>query len=442
MGFVDGREDLQVMKRFVITLIVGAGALLAVACGAAATSGNSGNVPPISGVPNTTASVPASPSAPGSAASAVAATVAAPTPAPTPDLLAVPRLNTDIAKVPLEEILFDTFGRTASRFVRLSDAEQDLIVGLRDAIPPIYQPVYAGPDSLPWLRDDSLIIGYVSGSKAFAYPINILNLHELVNDEIDGKPVLITYCPLCASGVVYSRELAGDALVFGNTSALYQSDLVMFDYSTGSYWFQVAGEAVVGELTGSKLQLLPSTTMFWSEWKLLHPETSLLTGVAAEPERFQRPRYARQVFAGYQKRVNDGKFAFPVDDDKLDDRLDAGDLVLTVEIGDSVTAYPLDRIGNGVVNDVVGDAAVVVFSSENSRAVGAFSRVINGQTLSFEYLSDSQIIVDRETNSSWDVSGFAVEGPLSGSKLEPLNTRRAYWFSIAIAFPEVELHTP
>ena len=94
------------------------------------------------------------------------------------------------------------------------------------------------------MRDTDLVLGYVgpeSGS-AFAYPVKMLNLHEIVNDVIDGRPVLISYCPLCASGAVYDRELAGEVLLFGNTSALYQSDLVMYDHQSGSYWFQVLGE--------------------------------------------------------------------------------------------------------------------------------------------------------------------------------------------------------
>ena len=86
-------------------------------------------------------------------------------------------------------------------------------------------------------------------------------MHEIVNDVINGVPVLVTYCPLCFSGVVYHRELDRKLLTFRNTSASYQPDLVMYDHHTDSYWFQVGGEAVVGELTGSHLGLLPSTAM-------------------------------------------------------------------------------------------------------------------------------------------------------------------------------------
>ena len=132
-----------------------------------------------------------------------------------PDLLAVPRLDTDVTSVPLSEILFDTFGRTLARFVSLDRAEEELILGLRDAIAPVYRPVYGGVGGLPWLEDTSLVIGYAAGDRAYAYPINILDRHEIVNDELAGVPVLISYCPLCASGVVYSRKLDEETLLQG-----------------------------------------------------------------------------------------------------------------------------------------------------------------------------------------------------------------------------------
>ncbi len=170
--------------------------------------------------------------------------------------------------------MFDTFGSTPARFVRLDQASDELILRLRDAIAPVLNPVYGDADALPWLGDDDLIIGYESGDDAFAYPINILNFHEIVNDTIGGVPVLVTYCPLCFSGVVFSRVVDGEVLTFGNTSALYQSDLVMYDHQSGSYWFQVGGEAVVGARTGAHLTALASTTMTWGEWRGFHPTTS------------------------------------------------------------------------------------------------------------------------------------------------------------------------
>jgi hypothetical protein len=357
-----------------------------------------------------------------------------------PELSQVPELDTSISSVDISQILFDTFGRTPSRFVPLDKAEDSFIRQLRDAIAPVYQPVYG--DALDWLSDGSLVLGYAVGDESFAYPIGVLNFHEIVNDFIGGEPVLITYCPLCASGVVYSRELAGETLTFGNTSALYQSDLVMYDHGTSSYWFQTGGEAVVGELTGSRLRLLPSTTLRWDEWQELYPQTQVLIGTATAPEMFISRRYARRAFAGYQERVNDNEFAFPVDEALLDDRLRWGDMVLTVEIDGAATAYPLDRLGDAAINDEVAGQPVVVFTREQNRGLGAFSPVVAGQRLDFEYSDDQQAFIDRQTGSRWNVGGWAVSGSLSGAQLELLNTRRVFWFSIVIALPDVAVYQP
>ena len=356
----------------------------------------------------------------------------------------VPELDRSIHSVPLEDILFDTFGRVSSRFVPLSEISDELQTNLRDAIIPVDRPSYGSPDLLPWLTDDHLIIGYESRAEAFAYPINILNFHEIINDTIDGLPVLITYCPLCFSGVVFSREVDGETLTFGNTSALYQSDLVMYDHQTGSYWFQVAGEAVVGTLTGSRLKPLPSTTMPWGAWKALYPETRLITGVEELETFFAVARYGRGFGSGYQNRINDGQFAFPVDEDKLDGRLAAGEIVLTVEVGDAVTVFPLGVIGDGAVNAEVGGLPVVVFTTSGGRSVGAFSRfpipsTSEGEPLTFDYWEEDAVFVDRETGSTWDFAGRAQDGPLAGSRLDRVSTRRSFWFAVAISFPDVEI---
>jgi hypothetical protein len=326
--------------------------------------------------------------------------------------------------------------------VSLDLATVPLILDLRDAIVPIDEPVYGLPGSIPWLDDADLVIGYDSGDEAYAYPVNVLDFHELVNDVIEDVPVLITYCPLCFSGVVYSRELDGRVLTFGNTSALYQSDLVMYDHQTGSYWFQVGGEAVVGPLTGARLKLLPSTTMSWGEWQRLYPETRLLTGFAGNPSLFSSSRYSRDFPERYKDRIANDGFVFPVHRELLDSRLSSGELVLTVEVAGEVVAYPLEMIGDAAVNHSVGGQPVVVLTRAENRAVGAFSPVVDGRILTFDYRDRDQTFVDRETGTVWDAAGRAAAGPLLGARLERLNTRRAFWFSIAIAFPGVDVYLP
>ena len=216
----------------------------------------------------------------------------------------------------------------------------------------------------------------------------------------------------------------------------------MYDHQTGSYWFQTAGEAIVGPFTDERLGLLPSTTVLWGEWKKLYPETRVLTGTIASPTRFASARYGRGIFDGYQQRVYQDRFAFPVDEDKLDRRLPSGAVVLTAEVDGEVTAYPLELLGDTAVNDLVGGQPVVVFSRADSRAAGVFSPVVDGRVLTFDFREDTGAFFDRETESQWDAAGRAVEGLLKGTQLLPLESRRAFWFSIAISFPGLRLYQP
>ena len=116
--------------------------------------------------------------------------------------------------------------------------------------------------------------------------------------------------------------------------------------------------------------------------------------------------------------------------------------MLTVEIGTGAKAYPLGLIGDGAVNDSVAGIPVVLFAQDSRRASGAFSPVVDGVALTFDFVEDRHTFVDRETGTTWDLGGKAVDGPLAGARLEALNTRRAFWFSIAIAFPEMDVYLP
>ena len=368
---------------------------------------------------------------------------ASPTPTTTIDLGSLPVLtepkgpppevDTSIASVPLEDVVFDTF---RGGFIRLSEATNEQIEALRDRIKPIYEPKYDSVDGGDWLDDDDLVIGYVSQSgPTFAYPHKMLNLHEFVNDVIDGVPVLVSYCPLCASGVVFSRELDGGVLLFGNTSALYESDAVMYDHQTGSYWFQVIGEAIVGPLTGKRLTPLPSVTTTWAQWKELYPDTKILSqNLGLTDPLF----YRRDPFKGYDESVNRERFVFPVSEEKLDDRLRAGDRVFAVQVGESHKAYLLTDRPDGVINDEVGDERIVVIVRTKGPTGSAYLSALDGQTLTFT-LSQG-VVQDSESGSRWDDAGRAISGPLVGAQLTPVASRASFWFSLVGSLPGIELN--
>ena len=376
------------------------------------------------------------------------------TPDPAPTAAAAPAddgsrgiiagVDTSIRSVELADI---QFGLSDGPHVSFAEADEDFIRSLVDAIPPLDAARHLLPPAararvgavhyIPaaeaeFLTDGATVLGYVADDgQPYAFPLGILRRHEIVNDTLGGRAVLTTYCPLCHSAAVYDRVVAGRALTFGNTHALHQNDLVMFDRQTNSYWFQTAGEAVLGTLTGSRLQALPSQLAPWATWRQLHPDTLALstdTGFGSD--------YSGDESSSYEALVNAGRFPSPVDADVLaDTRLELAELVLGVQIGQTARAYPLDRLGTAAVNDDIDGRAVVVFSSAHGPTGAAFDSVADGQRLTFDAEGDAYR--DRETGSLWTLSGQAVAGPLEGRRLAPLPTRTAYWFSYRSAFPHV-----
>jgi len=342
-------------------------------------------------------------------------------------------IDLSLHNVPLADVHFDTFDGGS---VPLSEIDDALVLSLVDAIPPIDAPRYEDASGGDWLDGDDLVIGYIGANGgAWAFPVKILNLHEIVNDELDGVPILISYCPLCRSAVVYDRLLDGRELTFGNSSALYESDLVMFDRETNSYWWQVAGEAIVGTLTGSRLTTLPSTTLTWAQWLEEHPETLVLSRETGFPR-----SYDRDPFAGYRDQVNDERFPFPVSADALDGRLAAGDEVLGLTVGGESRAYSARALGNAAVSDTLGGEEIVVFSTENGPTAAAYLADTGDGKLSFSY-ADNQYR-DAETGSVWNLSGEAVSGPLQGAALELLPSRYTFWFAYIAAFPDADVYAP
>lgn len=350
------------------------------------------------------------------------------------DVGTVPDVDRSIHSVPLEGIIFDTF-RPVNRAVPLTEADTALIHSLRDAIPPIYNPVFeTAASASTWLDETDIVLGYAAGDEAFAYPVKILNFHEIVSHTVNGRPIIATYCPLCFSGVVYDRTVNGKVLLFGNTSALYESDMVMLDHQTGSYWVQVSGRAVVGTLTDAQLEVLPSQMSSWQQWQALYPETKVLSRDTG----FSR-NYSRNPFVSYPEQLNStGQFAFPVSEAGRDARLAPGTLLLAVQIGDETHVYPVENRGLTVLNEEIGETAVLILIQSDAGA--AYRPIVNGRFLTFTMQNEQ--IIDNETGSTWNFAGRAVAGNLLGSQLESLPTRTALWFALIAAYPDLMLHQP
>ena len=311
-------------------------------------------------------------------------------------------------------------------------------VGIPAIDDPTFHPVSEAPDYM--LEDEAVLAVEIAGD-ARAYPLAMLIFHEIVNDTVGGVPVVVTYCPLCNSAVVFRREVDGRLFDFGVSGNLRLSDLLMYDRQTESWWQQITGEAVVGELTGTRLEFLPAPLVSWGEFKSSYPEGLLLSRDTG----YDFP-YGQFVYYGY-----DAPESWPVLLKTLPDlRLPSMERVVAFTVDGQGIAYPLSYVARtGVLHDSIGGLDLVIFhagsrqspypagNGEERRVIGStgvFEASLDDRILSFT-LRDGRIM-DEETGSTWNILGRAVEGPLAGNELTPIVHGNHFWFAWAAHTPD------
>ncbi len=219
----------------------------------------------------------------------------------------------------------------------------------KDGIPSIDDPRFATvAESAGQLGDSEPVISVQVNGEARAYPLAILMWHEIVNDEIAGVPVTVTYCPLCNSAIVFDRRIDGRILDFGTTGKLRNSDLVMYDRQTESWWQQFLGEAIVGEFTGTQLTMLPVRVESFARFQERFPD-----GLVQQRPASARRSYGRNPYAGYDSSprpflfrgnypqgIAPLSYVIAVDGEawslellRTERRIETGDLVITWEPG-------------------------------------------------------------------------------------------------------------
>lgn len=164
----------------------------------------------------------------------------------------------------------------------------------KDGIPPVDDPKFVPVAAEKTLADTEPVIGLILNGEAKAYPLRILIWHEIVNDTVGGVPVSVTFCPLCNTAVVYDRRLDGHVFDFGTTGKLRNSDLVMYDRQTESWWQQFLGEAIIGEMTGKRLKAVPARLESWANFKRRAPG-----GLVQVPRHGGLRNYGANPYVGY-----------------------------------------------------------------------------------------------------------------------------------------------
>jgi hypothetical protein len=229
---------------------------------------------------------------------------------------------------------------------------------------------------------------------------------------------------------VYSRLIDGQESAFGVSGKLIMNVMVMYDRLTESLWSQLLGEAVEGDLKGTKLEFFPSWLTTWEEWKARHPDTlALVKGYRGD----------RDPYESYYMTERAGVLG----EDHPDDRLQRKQFVVGVALGDEAAAYPWGELSlQPVVNDVVGGFPVlVVFDGDTATGV-VYDRDLGDQVLTFS-LADAEALTltDAETGSTWEgLTGLATDGPLAGKKLARVKSTSSFWFGWKDWYPETRVY--
>jgi hypothetical protein len=315
-----------------------------------------------------------------------------------------------------------------------------------DGIPAIDRPVFVATRAADaWIKPREPVLALQVNGDARAYPLQILMWHEIVNDVVGGRPVAVTFCPLCNSGLVFERALDGQTLDFGTSGKLYKSDLLMYDRQTHSLWAQIEGRAVVGERTGARLAPIPANTISYEDFKAAYP-----TGRVLSRETGHERSYGMNPYAAYD-RPDSTPFLFQGQPDR---RRPPKERVVGITVGGSPRAYPWSTVAaRGVIQDTVGGERLVIFyrpgavsalddteiaRSREVGATGVFSAIVDGKGLSFERMAEG--FRDRETGSTWTFLGHAVKGPLAGKRLRALPHVDAFWFAWAAFHPTTAVY--
>jgi hypothetical protein len=311
-----------------------------------------------------------------------------------------------------------------------------------DGIPPIDEPSFETvEDAGDWLQDQSPVIVVEIEGEARAYPLAILTWHEIVNDVIQEVPIAVTFCPLCNSSIVFDRRVGDAILRFGVSGNLRNSDLIMWDDATESWWQQLTGEAIVGTYTGTRLTFIPSQVVGFGDFVEQYPDGKVLS-----QETGYTRRYGQNPYQNYDS--NPQPFLF---EGEIDNRLPATEHVLAGLIGEVAVAYPFSLLAEEqVINDTVDGTAVVAFwqdgvvsaldktTIDESRDIGTaalYNREFNGQVLTF-FVDEQGVIRDEQTNSQWNVFGRAEAGDLADSQLTREIAGPHFWFAWAAFRPQ------
>ncbi|MCH7826054.1 MAG: DUF3179 domain-containing protein [Acidobacteria bacterium] len=311
-----------------------------------------------------------------------------------------------------------------------------------EGIPSLDDPAVIASTEATYLTGDELVFGValapdgaggsVDRVVARAYPLRILDWHEMTNDTVAGIPVALSYCTLCGSAILFDRRLGDRTFTFATSGLLYRSNKLMFDRQTETLWSNLTGKPVLGSLVdqGLELTLLPVIVTTWADWKRQYPETSVLSLETGHQRDYS-------IGAAYGEYFASPDLMFPVA--RRDDRLPDKAWVFGLRVEDAAVAFDLAALQRaGVLNTEVGDQPAVLVVGAG-RAVRAYDR--RGLEFEGKLGAVRATILAASDGSEWRLSDVGLHRVGGGGFLKRLPGHLAYWFGWCAFFPDTELWT-
>jgi len=304
----------------------------------------------------------------------------------------------------------------------------------RDGIPALDNPQKVSAASGNFLLEPEFVLGYYDGVNAVAYPLQILDWHEVANDEVDNFPFTITYCPLTGTGIGWDRTVNGKILNFAVSGLIYNNNLIPFDRQTGSNWSQMRLDCVNGALINTKIKTFRLVETRWSTWKAMYPETKVLSLNTG----FDRP-YGVYPYGDYK--TNENNLLFPLDID--DRRLNRKERVHGIIIGEIAKTYRFGSFFNKttLINDVLNEEEIIVIGdAARNFIVSFYPKLEDGRVPVFTAVDENNVILADDLGNKWDIFGYAVSGPSKGQRLKRTQSFMGYWFAWGVFYPGAEIH--
>lgn len=303
----------------------------------------------------------------------------------------------------------------------------------KDGIPALSNPQFISISQATYLSDNDLVVGYRNGNDIRAYSHNILNWHEIINDDVSGDKLAVVYCPLTGTATGWNRMLSSGETTFGVSGLLYNTNVIPYDRKTNSNWSQMLLKSVNGSLSGTDATNMQVIETTWKTWKEMFPNSKVVSTSTG----FNR-NYSSYPYGDY--RTNHNALLFSIEPD--DNRIPRKERVLGIIKDGKAKVYRFSSLtgSNGIIEDVFRGESLVIAGDVQKNIMVAFEKKLPDSNVPVFTIDNSGAgLLKDQFGNIWDAFGVAVSGPLTGQKLKSPVYIMGYWMAFGSFYPNTEI---